>query len=86
MAKNIINLKLRPIKLGFVLDPKNKDSLLKVIEINSALWGGMYNPIIPMFKRRPSKWERYLKKQPSPKEIFEGYLNFYDPDYVVQIG
>ena len=43
MTRGTVKVKLRPIKLAFLVNPKDKASLLKAIEINTFLWGGMYN-------------------------------------------
>ena len=83
MANGSINLKLRPIKLAFLIKPSDKKSLLKAIQINTMLWGGTYNPIIPYFKKKPKIWSD--RKNHSAKEIIKGYLDFYDPDFVIPI-
>ncbi len=86
MTRGTVKVKLRPIKLAFLVNPKDKESLLKAIEINTFLWGGTYNPIIPTYKRIPSKWKDGPFKSPSPKSIVSGYLDNFDPDYVVPMG
>ena len=57
MTKGTVKVTLRPIKLAFLVHPEDKKSLLESIEINTFLWGGVYNPIIPTYKRIPSKWK-----------------------------
>lgn len=81
-----ISLKLRPIKLAFLVEPSDKAALQEAIQINSFLWGGVYNPIIPCFKRVPRNWQDRLFKNPSPREIIKGYLDTFDPDFVVPLG
>ena len=56
-----INIKLRPIKLGFLVNPNDKKSLMRAIEINSMLWGGSYNPIIPTFKKIPASGRKIMR-------------------------
>ena len=85
MTHGTVNVKLRPIKLGFLVNPKDKDSLLKAIEINTFLWGGMYNPIIPTYRRIPQKWE-YGPENLNTQSIISGYLDNFDPDYVIPMG
>jgi hypothetical protein len=48
------------------------------------LWGGKYNPIIPFFKRLPSWWERKGYRFGNAKQIINGYLDFFEPDFVVE--
>jgi hypothetical protein len=86
MAYGTINIRLRPIKFAFLVDPTNKAAILEAIQINTFLWGGMYNPIIPVFKRTPKVWQDKPFKNPKPKNILEGYLDAFDPDIVVPIG
>ena len=86
MTRGTINVKLRPIKLAFLVNPKDKDSLLKAIEINTFLWGGTYNPIIPTYKHIPSKWKNFPSHNLTAKSVVSGYLDNFDPDYVVPMG
>ena len=57
MIRGTVNVKLRPIKLAFLVNPEDKVSLQQAIEINTFLWGGMYNPIIPTYKELPATWQ-----------------------------
>ena len=86
MTRGTVKVKLRPIKLAFLVNPNDKESLLKAIEINTFLWGGMYNPIIPTYRRIPSKWKDDPFEIPSAKSVVSGYLDNFDPDYVVPMG
>jgi len=81
-----IEIALRPIKLAFLVDPNEKDAVLRAIQINTFLWGGMFNPIIPVFRKRPKNWEPFPSQRITPSEIISGYLNAYDPDFVVPLG
>jgi hypothetical protein len=80
MPEVTVNLTLRPIKFAFLLDAEDKASLLKIIEINSFLWGGIYNPIIPTFV--PERWKDSANT-PSPSDLVSELLETYDPDIVV---
>ena len=87
MIRGTVNVKLRPIKLAFLVNPEDKESLLKAIEINTFLWGGVYNPIIPTYKELPATWQDApIVGSPSAQELVSGYLNNFDPDYVVPMG
>ena len=82
-----IQVKARPIKIAFLVDYDDKDNLKKALTISSALWGGMYFAIIPVYKRIPRKYSDYngyfLK---SPNDIITGYLGNFDPDYLVNLS
>ena len=86
MTQGTVKVTLRPIKLAFLVNPKDKKSLLEAIEINTFLWGGVYNPIIPTYKRIPSKWKDNSSKNLNAQSVLSGYLDNFDPDYVVPMG
>ena len=80
---------LRPVKIGILINPFDENSLLKAIEINTFLWGGCFNPIIPFYPEKPEHWknhEKYPGRIPSPEEVVQGYLNRYDPDFILPIN
>lgn len=84
-----VGIKLRPIKLAFLVDPRDKKAVLEAIKINSFLWGGTYNPIIPVLKRVPALWkrnDRSINFRSNAKSITLGYIDTFDPDYFVAIG
>ena len=86
MTHGTVKVKLRPIKLAFLVNPEDKESLLKAIEINTFLWGGIYNPIIPIHNPTATKWKNLLSKDLYDKETVSGYLDNFDPDCVVPMG
>jgi len=86
MATGTVNIKLRPIKFAFLVHPADKKALLEAIEINTFLWGGTFNPIIPTFQRLPKVWGHSPLGGSKSKRILKGYLDAYDPDYVVPLG
>jgi len=50
MATNSLSIKYRPLKIGFLIRDGSIDDLVKAAETNTLLWGGIYNPIIPVSK------------------------------------
>ena len=86
MVRGTVNVRLRPIKLAFLVHPNDKESLLKAIEINTFLWGGTFNPIIPTYRRIPKYWEYGPFENPDAQSVLSGYLDNFDPDYVVPMG
>lgn len=83
MDKIRLDIKLRPIRFLFLIKPNDKRNLEKVFQINTLLWGGKYNPIVPYFKRVP-KWWGSDHKTYNAKKILNGYLDFFEPDFVVE--
>ena len=48
MATTSLSVKYRPIKIGFLVRDGSIDDLVKAAGINTLLWGGIHNPIIPI--------------------------------------
>lgn len=77
-----IRSKGRPLRFAFLIKPNDKKALLKAIELNSILWGGAYNPIIPLFTRKTKRWRKDTYRK-TAKDITLGYLRAFDPDFFV---
>jgi len=45
-----LSVKYRPIKIGFLVEYGDIDALVRTAGMNNLLWGGIYNPIIPVSK------------------------------------
>lgn len=100
-----VNRRLRPLRFAFLVRPDDSESLLKAIQLNTCLWGGRFNPIIPVFRRLPGGWsddlfERHpeISKQLTARakrrirrfrtharEFVRGYLDAFEPDYLVEM-
>src|SRR6266498_3763217 len=76
----------RPVRLGLLVDPRSGDSVLRAVETATAVWGGRYCPMIPVFRTAPSAWlkNRSTRRRPSAREIAQGYLRLFEPDYLVE--
>ncbi len=77
-----ITVKSRPLRLAFFIPP-NKLALRKAIQVNSTLWGGVFNPIIPLFSRAPKAWKEYSHQKISISDRVLGYVRAFDPDILV---
>ena len=87
MTWGSVTIRVRPIRIAFLVDPADSKGLYRAIELSTVLWGGSYNPIIPAYRRTPAKWEAHrVRRLPQPKDIISGYINGFDPDFVVLIG
>ncbi len=78
-----LNIKLRPIRFVFLVKPNDKKNILKIFQINTLLWGGKFNPIIPFFKTVPKWWSAHYKSH-NAKQILNNYLDFFEPDFIVE--
>lgn len=54
--------------------------------MNSVLWGGLYNPIIPAYKKLPPWWKNHPVDRHTARTVAEGYLDAFDPDFVTTFG
>lgn len=77
-----IKVKGRPLKFAFLIKPNDKKALLKAIELNSVLWGGPYNPIIPLYQIKTKRWRKDAFRK-TARDINLGYIQAYDPDILV---
>jgi hypothetical protein len=50
MLAGSLTVTLRPLRIAFIVTPGDRSGILEAIRINSYLWGGHYNPIIPLFR------------------------------------
>ena len=48
MNTTMVYMKKRPVKIGFLIEEGNIDNLVEIAGINTLLWGGIHNPIIPI--------------------------------------
>ena len=78
--------RLRPLRLAFLVRPTDKVALRRFFQINTCLWGGRFNPIVPVFRRTPRLWSDSLLPSPPAREIIKGYLAGFEPDYVVNMS
>ena len=79
-----LSIRLRPTRFAFLVRPDDAKRTLAIFRINTCLWGGKYNPIIPFFKRLPSWWERQNFRVENAKQVINGYLDFFEPDFLVE--
>jgi hypothetical protein len=84
MANISAHVRLRPIRYGFLVKPDDSKSLLEVFRLNTCLWGGKFNPIIPFIDAIPSWWDRHGHTFESASEVMNGYLDFFEPDFIVE--
>ena len=78
-----VHKRLRPLRLAFLVRLGDREGLVRVLEANTCLWGGMYNGIIPCFNKTPRWWTDGPLEKPSARDIIHGYLDAFEPDFVV---
>lgn len=78
--------RLRPLRLAFLVRPEDSESLRRIFETNTCLWGGQFNGIIPVYAQKPTWWESTLEQSWSASDVVKGYLTAFEPDFVVTTG
>jgi hypothetical protein len=86
MAFGDVTVTLRPIKFAFLVNPLERKELDRAIQVSLFLWGGLHNPIIPIYRRLPSGWSDLPTERPAASEICKGYVRTFDPDAIVVCG
>ena len=79
-----VDIRLRPIRFGFLVRPDDAKNVLEIFRLNTCLWGGMFNPIIPFFECLPAWLEKEGCYFENAKQIVNGYLDFFEPDFLVE--
>lgn len=78
------SVRLRPTRVGFLVSPSDKRAVRKIMRINATLWGGQYNPIIPVFQRTPKDWVENYGSTLKGRDVTAGYVRFFEPDVYVE--
>src|SRR3984885_8267890 len=79
-------VRIRPLRLAFLTKPSDKAALQTIFEVNSGLWGGLYNFIIPSIKTLPKVYhEQYVKRQMPAINLMKGMIEGIQPDFLVEM-
>lgn len=54
------------------------------MRISATMWGGAYNPIVPVFQVGPRGWQGEKWERAGGKAIARGYVEFFEPDAFVE--
>lgn len=77
-------IRLRPVRIALLVRPANLSAIRTFMRICTCLWGGEYNPIIPVFRSQPKDWRTKLPEHMTGAEISRGYVEFFEPDAFVE--
>ena len=77
-------IRLRPTRIALLVRPTNLSAIRTYMRICACMWGGMYNPIIPVFRSRPNDWRTEFPKRLTGADITRGYVRFFEPDAFVE--
>lgn len=84
MSHISVHVRLRPVRFAFLVRPDDGNRTLEILRISTCLWGGSYNPIIPCFRQIPKWWDRHNHRFETAAQIVNGYLDFFEPDFLVE--
>ena len=76
-------IRLRPTRIALLVDASDIPSIRKFMEVSACLWGGAYNPIIPV--ARPAQDCRDESSDSGiDVDVVRGYVEFFEPDVFVE--
>lgn len=76
-----LSVRSRPVRLGILMNGFSDNRMCRIgIKLSTALWGGMFNPFIPVLQRRPNWMDNTSL---SGREVTQGYIDTFEPDLVV---
>ncbi len=78
------NLELRPTRIGFLTRPTDLRSVRAIMRACTCVWGGAFNPIIPVYIRSPKDWRSDAHSRIKVKDVPKGYVRFFEPDVFVE--
>ena len=77
-------VKLRPARIALLVSPGDRAALVKFMRISTCIWGGKYNPIIPVFRKAPKAWFSEFPRDITGLQIARGYIQFFEPDAFIE--
>src|SRR5260370_37794912 len=84
MAEISAEIRLRPTRIGFITRPTDLTSVCAIMRACTCVWGGMYNPIIPVLRSYPKEWRPEVYDRTKPGAGALGYVKFFEPDVYVE--
>ncbi|QJU57385.1 hypothetical protein HL653_05900 [Sphingomonas sp. AP4-R1] len=77
-------LKLRPARIALLTRPNDMSAIRKFMRISACLWGGAYNPIIPVMNSVPATWRDRHGLRLNARNMTRGYIRYFEPDAYVE--
>jgi len=84
MTEISATIRLRPTRIGFLVRPTDLPSVRKIMRYCSCVWGGAYNPIIPVYRTPPTEWKGEVYERANGFAVTQGYIEFFEPDVYVE--
>ena len=74
---------LRPVRLGFLVPPDDLASVSRVARLSACIWGGRFNPIIPLSEAAADRW-LMAPGAATGVDLARGLVDFFEPDVLVE--
>lgn len=86
MAQISGSVRLRPTRIALLARPteQHRAAIVRFFRLCTCLWGGRYNPVIPISKTVPSAWRRHLPRSMTGHGLANAYIKFFEPDMFVE--
>lgn len=81
-----VDVRTRPLRLAYLVDPNDVKGIREAIRLSSTLWGGATFPIIQLYQHSPRTWREKPFRPPTARSVVLGYLEAFDPDVLVQLS
>jgi hypothetical protein len=78
-----VNQKSSPIKFCFLIKPNSNTKFERAVKMAFSLWGGIYSPILPLYKNMPKAFRQEYDISLKTKLFYKNSINNYDPDIVL---
>jgi hypothetical protein len=78
-----VNQKSSPIKICFLIKPNSKVRFERAMKIACSLWGGVYFPILPLYKKMPVTFRQEYAISLKTKVYYQNSIDNFDPDLVL---
>jgi hypothetical protein len=75
-----VTKRLRPIRIGMLSGLTSPESVVRCIEVSTALWGARYNPILPAIESTVGWGETAFRGAMTPADVLARWMRNFDAD------
>ena len=84
MSELPAQIRLRPARIALLVRPTDEVSVRRFMCICACMWGGILNPIVPVFRAAPHHWRPEDWDRVRGYNVAKGYVGFFEPDAYVE--
>ena len=78
-----VNQIVSPLKFCFLIEPGSEKNLERAIKISFSYWGGMFNPILPLYSVLPEEYINEYHIECDTLNYYKNSIDNFDPDIVL---